>query len=256
MCLDGDDAAAFGIAGAAPEAVALGISPFAGPQYHGCTAFGTNRCRTCMGGHAVLLVTVACDALQCDAHLLAHSDNALGFIVGIAIQVAVFRTLDQYPHLVVIHLAELIEVQAGDDAHLFIEVALGMEVLAKAGADIGELLEPADLFRLKLTFAIDDPHIDLEAVLVGQQLLDPVIELEEGTDQDQSFLGVLDQLFKEIVGCAGIQKFGHNKLPVLGNVMCSLVTVGSKTDLHPWHSTASQYPSPPHAHMLGDTGGT
>lgn len=221
MCLDGDDAAAFGIAGAAPEAVALGISPFAGPQYHGCTAFGTNRCRTCMGGHGVLLVTVACDALQRDAHLFAHPDNALGFIVGIAVQVAVFRTLDQYPHLVVIHLAELIEIQAGDDAHLFIEVALGMEVLAKAGADIGELLEPADLFRLKLTFAIDDPYIDLEAVLVGQQLLDPVIELEEGADQDQSLLGVLDQFFKKVIGCTGIEELGH------GDVLVDLFRLGS-----------------------------
>ncbi|MNL42455.1 hypothetical protein D3C87_1649100 [compost metagenome] len=59
-----------------------------------------------------------------------------------------------------------------------------MEVLAKAGADIGELLEPTDLFRLQFAFAIDDPHIDLEPVLVGQQLLDPVIELEKGADQD------------------------------------------------------------------------
>ena len=101
-----------------------------------------------MGGHGVLLVTVACDALQRDAHLLAHPDNALGFIVGIAVQVAVFRTLDQYPHLVVIHLAELIEIQAGDDAHLFIEIAFGMQILAEAGANIGQFLEPVDLLRL------------------------------------------------------------------------------------------------------------
>jgi hypothetical protein len=37
---------------------------------------------------------------------------------------------------------------------------------------------------LEFGFAIDDPHIDLEPVLVGQQLLDPVIEFEKGADQD------------------------------------------------------------------------
>lgn len=184
MGLDGDDAATLGVFGAAPEAVALGISPFAGPQYHGCAAFWTNRCCTCMGGHVVLRVTVACDALQRDAHLLAHPNNALGFIVGIAVQLTVIRPPDQHPHLVVVHLAEFVEVQAGDNAHLLIEVALGMEIFAKAGADIGELLEPADLFRLEFALAIDDPHIDLEPVLVGQQLLDPVIEFEKGADQD------------------------------------------------------------------------
>lgn len=83
-----------------------------------------------------------------------------------------------------------------------------------------------------------------------RQICIPYIELEERTDQDQSFFGVLDQFFKKVIGCTGIQKFGHNKLPVLGNVMCSLVTVVYKTDLHPWHSTASPYPSLPHAPML------
>lgn len=97
MCLDGDDAAAFGIAGAAPEAVALGISPFAGPQYHGCTAFGTNWRRICI----------------------------------------------------------------------------------------------------------------------------PCIELEEGADQDQSLLGVLDQFFKKVIGCTGIEELGH------GDVLVDLFRLGS-----------------------------
>ena len=139
-----------------------------------------------------MLVTVACDALQRDANLFANPDNPLGFIIGITVKVMIFRALDQYPHLVVIDLTELVEIEAGDNAHLLIEIALGMEVFAKAGADIGELFEPADLFRLQLAFAIDDPHIDLEAVLVGEQLLDPVVELEEGADQDQTLFGIFD----------------------------------------------------------------
>ena len=121
---------------------------------------------------------------QCDAHLFTDSDDPLRFGIGIAVELSVVRAQNQDAHLVVIYLAEFVEVQAGDNAYLLIEVALGMEVLAKAGADIGELLEPADLFRLQLTFAVDDPHIDLEPVLVGQQLLDPVIELEKGANED------------------------------------------------------------------------
>ncbi len=199
------------IAGTAPEAIALGVPPLADTQYHRGTAFGTSWCRSCIGGRGIMLVTVACDALQRDANLFANPDNPLGFIIGITVKVMIFRALDQYPHLVVIDLTELVEIEAGDNAHLFIEIALGMEVFAKAGADIGELFEPADLFRLQLAFAIDDPHIDLEAVLVGEQLLDPVVELEEGADQDQTLFGIFDKFFQKVVGCAGIQKLGHGK---------------------------------------------
>lgn len=93
MCLDGDDAAAFGIAGAAPETIALGISPFAGPQYR--------------------------------------------------------------------------------------------------------------------------------VVASRRQICIPCIELEEGADQDQSLLGVLDQFFKKVIGCTGIEELGH------GDVLVDLFRLGS-----------------------------
>lgn len=88
------------------------------------------------------LVTAAGDPFQRDAHLFTDSDDPLCFGIGIAVELSVVRAQNQDAHLVVVYLAEFVEVQAGDDAHFLIEVALGMEVLAKAGADIGELFEP------------------------------------------------------------------------------------------------------------------
>ena len=70
-----------------------------------------------------------------------------------------------------------------------------MQVFAKAGADIALCLEPFDFLRLKLAFAVDDVHIDLQPVFVLQQLLDAVIELEKGADKHQPVLGALDQFF-------------------------------------------------------------
>lgn len=184
MRLDGNDAATLGIACAPPEAIALGVPPLADTQYHGGTAFGASWGWPSIYHRSFALVTAAGDPFQRDAYLFTDSDDPLRFGIGIAVELSVVRAQNQDAHLVVVHLAEFVEVQAGDNAHLLIEVALGMEIFAKAGADIGELLEPADLFRLEFALAIDDPHIDLEPVLVGQQLLDPVIEFEKGADQD------------------------------------------------------------------------
>ena len=115
----------------------------------------------------------------------------------------VFRALDQDAHFVVVHLAELIQVQAGDDAHLFVHVALGVQVAAEAGADVGQAAQPFDLLWLQLALAVDDAHIDLQAVLVRQKLLHAVIEFEEGADQDQAVGGAFDQFFEVVVGAGG-----------------------------------------------------
>lgn len=84
-----------------------------------------------------------------------------------------------------------------------------MQVLAEAGADVGLLAQPADLGRLQFALAIDHAHVDLEAVLVGQEFFDPVVDLQVRTDQDQPVLCVLDQLFQEVIGSAGVEELGQ-----------------------------------------------
>ena len=146
---------------------------------------------------------LAGDALQRNADLVTDADDALGLFVGVFVELGIFRALDQDAHLVVVHLAELIQVQAGDDAHLFVHVALGVQVAAEAGADVGQAAQPFDLLWLQLALAVDDAHIDLQAVLVRQKLLHAVIEFEEGADQDQAVGGAFDQFFKVVVGAGG-----------------------------------------------------
>lgn len=120
---------------------------------------------------------LAGDALQGNAHFIADADDALGFFVGVFVQLAILGALNQDAHLVVVDLAEFIEIQAGDDAHLFVHVALGVQVFAEAGADVGQAAQPFDFLWLQLALAIHDTHVNLEPVLVGQQLLHAVIEL-------------------------------------------------------------------------------
>jgi len=76
------------------------------------------------------------DALQRNANLVTDADDALRLFVGVFVKLGIFRALDQDANLVVVHLAELVQVQAGDDAHLFVHVALGVQVAAEAGADV------------------------------------------------------------------------------------------------------------------------
>ena len=61
-----------------------------------------------------------------------------------------------------------------------------MQVLAEAGADVGQAAQPFNLLRLQLAFAIDDTDVDFQAVFIGQQFLHSVVELEERADQDQT----------------------------------------------------------------------
>jgi len=61
-----------------------------------------------------------------------------------------------------------------------------VQVFAEAGADVGQAAQPFNLLRLQLAFAVDDTHVDLQPVFVGQQLFHAVVELEEGADQDEA----------------------------------------------------------------------
>ena len=139
-------------------------------------------------------------ALQRNAHFVADADDALRLFVGIFVELAVFAALNQDAHLVVVHLAELVQVQAGDDAHLFVHVALGVQVFAEAGADVGEAAQPFNFLRLQFAFAVHDAHVDLQAVFVRQKLLHAVIELEEGADQNQAVGRAFDQFFQVVIG--------------------------------------------------------
>lgn len=121
-------------------------------------------------------------------------------LVCVFVEFGVVIAADEDAHLVVIDLAELVEVQAGDDGVFFVQVALGMQVFAKAGADIVLRLEPFDFLRLKIAFVVDDTHITLQAVFVLQQFFDTVIELEKGADKYQPVLGTFDQFFKKVIG--------------------------------------------------------
>ena len=84
-----------------------------------------------------------------------------------------------------------------------------MQVLAEAGADVGLAAQPLDFMGLQLALAVDDAHVDLQAVLVRQKLFHAVIELEEWADQDQAIGCAFDQLFQVVVGAGGGKKFGH-----------------------------------------------
>ena len=83
-------------------------------------------------------------------------------------------------------MAELIKVQAGHDAHLFVHVALGMQVFAEAFADIRQAAQPFNFLRLQLALTVNNTDVNFQPVLVGQQFLHSVVEFEKRADQDQS----------------------------------------------------------------------
>lgn len=149
------------------------------------------------------------DTFHADAHFIADADDALRFFVGVFVELGIVLAADEDAHFVVVDLAELVEVQAGDDGVGLVQVALGMQVFAKAGADIALCLEPFNFLRLQLALAVDDAHVDLQAVLVLQQFFHAVVELEKGADQHQPVLGALDEFFQEVIGGGGVEKLGH-----------------------------------------------
>lgn len=152
------------------------------------------------------------DSFHADAHFVADADDALRLFVGVFVEFGIVLAANQDAHFVVVDLAELVEVQAGDDGVGLVQVALGVQVFAEAGADIALRFQPFNFLRLQLAFAVDDAHVDLQAVLVLQQLFHAVIELEEGADQHQPVLGAFDEFFQEVIGGGGVEKLGHSAL--------------------------------------------
>ena len=49
-------------------------------------------------------------AFERDADFFADADDALGFLVGVFVQLAVLVAQDEDAHFVVVHLAELVQV--------------------------------------------------------------------------------------------------------------------------------------------------
>lgn len=152
------------------------------------------------------------DTFHADAHFIADADDALRFFVGVFVEFGIVLAADEDAHFVVVDLAELVEVQAGDDGVGLVQVALGVQVFAKAGADIALRFEPFNFLRLQLAFAVDDAHVDLQAVLVLQQLFHAVVELEKGADQHQPVLGPFDEFFQKVIGGGGVEKLGHAEI--------------------------------------------
>lgn len=148
-------------------------------------------------------------AFHADAHFVADANDALRFFVGVFVEFGIVIAADEDAHFVVINLAELVEVQAGNDGVFFVQVALGMQVFAKAGAYVALRFEPFNLLWLQFALAVDDTHINLQAVLVFQQLPNAVVQLEKRADEYQSVFGAFDQLFEKVIGCGGVEKLGH-----------------------------------------------
>lgn len=148
-------------------------------------------------------------AFHADTHFVADANDALRFFVGVFVEFGVVIAADEDAHFVVIDLAELVEIQAGNDGVFFVQVAFGVQVFAKAGAYIALRFEPFNLLRLQLAFAVDDAHINLQAVLVFQQLSNAVVELEKRADEYQSVFGAFDQLFQKVIGGGGVEKLCH-----------------------------------------------
>src|SRR5256885_10411020 len=77
-------------------------------------------------------------------NLIADADDALGLVVSVSVELRILGTFNQDAHLVIVHLAELVQVQARDDAHGLAKVALGMQVL-RSEEHTSELQSPCNL---------------------------------------------------------------------------------------------------------------
>ena len=101
-------------------------------------------------------------------------------------------------------ISVLVEVEAADDAELLVEVALGVEVSAEAGPNVGEGPQPVGFLGEELVFFVSELDLDLALVLVLEQLLDAVVELQDRRDEDEPVAREPNDLFEIIVGRAGI----------------------------------------------------
>lgn len=72
------------------------------------------------------------DCFSGKAHLFTDSNQTLDFVISLMKQFGFLFALEVYPHLIIVDLAEFVQVHRGDDALVLIHIALGMQILTKA----------------------------------------------------------------------------------------------------------------------------
>lgn len=92
------------------------------------------------------------------------------------------------------NLAVLVQVQAGDDALAFAQVALGMQVFQAQGRN-ALLLKPLNILRSSFVGAVHHLHGQAIAHLGFHRSLDRIAKLQIRADQHQPTIGVADQIF-------------------------------------------------------------
>jgi hypothetical protein len=80
----------------------------------------------------------------------------------------IVRSLYHHSHLVVILLAEQVQIQAADDAQMLVQVAFRVEISTKTGPNMRDCVEPLPLARVWLALTIHDSDLDIRSVAVGQ----------------------------------------------------------------------------------------
>ncbi len=150
--------------------------------------------------------------LAVDVRRFADSQQAVDLAGRIRVKLVIGRAFNHHAHLVVILLAEEVEIQTGEDAEALVQVAFRMEILAEAGADVRDPGEPLFLRRFELFLAVDDLDIHVGPVAVGEEFLDAGVELQIRADEDDPFCGGFDDFFDEVVDAAVVRNFAMELL--------------------------------------------
>ena len=106
--------------------------------------------------------------------------------------------------LVALGVAQLVQVEAADNAELLVEIAFGVEVAAKTGADERERPQPGDLLGKQLVFFVGQVDLDFALILVFQKLFDAVVQFQGRSDEDEPVVREANNLFEIIIRCAGV----------------------------------------------------
>ncbi len=97
---------------------------------------------------------------SCGSRILsANAQQSPSFIIGLTVKNFVLRFGKGHAHFIVVHLAEVIQVHTSDDAVVFIEIAFGVQILAKAGFDMLLTTQPLCFIGVQILLAIDDADL-------------------------------------------------------------------------------------------------
>jgi hypothetical protein len=112
-------------------------------------------------------------------------------------------------HLVVVDLAEVIKIHAGDYAVQLVQIAFGVKIFAET--DLNMLLhgKPLPLAVMQLLLAVHNSNLSKLIAFVLEQLPHPVIQFEIRADENQLLLGIFNQLRQLQVDCDGVEKQSH-----------------------------------------------